>query len=32
LISPDERACIVVNLGQIANHILDELHALEGAE
>jgi hypothetical protein len=32
LISPDERACIVVNLGQIANHILGELHAPEGAE
>ena len=32
LISPDESACIVVNVGQIANRILDELHAPGGAE
>ena len=32
LISPNKSPCIVVNLGQIANHILDELHAPEGAE
>jgi hypothetical protein len=31
LISPHGSACIVVNLGQIANHILDELRAREGA-
>jgi hypothetical protein len=29
--SPNESACIVVNLGQISNHILGELRALEGA-
>lgn len=31
LISPNESACIVVNVGQIANRILDELPAPEGA-
>jgi hypothetical protein len=32
LISPNESACIVVNLGQIANRILEELHAPEGVD
>jgi len=32
LTSPNESACIVVNLGQIANRILDELHTPEGVE
>jgi len=32
LISPNESPCIVVNVGQIANRILDELHAPEGAK
>jgi len=30
LISPNESACIVINVGQVAKRTLDELHAPEG--